>query len=231
MPNLTRTKPELDDVPASGLDEFASARVTKEVSPPPVQAGWSSERRARSTGTKVPLFKVPDDGEEVIIRFLDDMPFAPLWQHWITVDGGKQRAFTCIDDATTQCPLCSRGDKAKPSDWFNVVELGDTPELKVWKASSDPAGAIKDMAESKRWSPINKEGLYFAVSKKKGANGFPTYKLEGIKEEELVVDWGAKYLTADQLSKFNAEKYDGSIVTVNTSSELSDLARKHLTDE
>ena len=226
--DLTRTKPELAETESSGLDEFKSReRVTKEVSDRAIQPGWSSDVRPKTPATKIARFKVPDDGEEVLIKFLDDMPFAPIFQHWLMVEG-QRRAYTCLGDG---CPLCARGDKAKSSDWFNVVVLGETPELQVWYATGDPAGAIKEKAEGKRTSPINKDGLYFAVSKRKAANGFNTYTVETVKEDELEGDWGVKSLTPTQISEFNGVKYDSTLVKVLTSVELGDLARKHLSDE
>ncbi len=235
---LNREKPELDETEeSSGLDEFRTTRVTKETSSV-IAPGWSSDMRpARTQMSKIPRFKVPDDGEEVLIKFLDPMPFAPIHQHWLMVDN-QRRAYTCIAEydpdtkkLTVNCPLCDRGDKAKSSDWFNVVVLGDDPELQVWYATADPSAAIKDKAEGKRSSPINKAGLYFAVSKKKAANGFNTYHVETLKEDELEVEWGAKPLTSEIIAKFNSEKYDGSLIKKLTSAELSELARKHLTDD
>jgi hypothetical protein len=237
---LARTKPEIEETESSGLDEFKprTGRVTKEVSSG-IKPGWSSDRRPKNTGggDRVPLFKVPDDGEEVLIKFLDEAPFAPVFQHWIMVEG-QRRAYTCIyeEDEDTgkvlvNCPLCDRGDRAKASDWFNVVELGDNPELKVWKASGDPSQAIRDKAEIKRYSPINRDELYWAVSKKKAANGFNTYSVDAVKEAELVVDWGVKYLTPEQIAQFDKVKYDGSLVRINSASELSEIARKYLNDD
>jgi hypothetical protein len=237
---LTRVKPELDeDTTSSGLDEFKHReRVTKEVSDSGrIAPGWSSDTRPKVSLTKIPRFKVPDDGEEILVKFLDDRPFAPIFQHWLLVEG-QRRAYTCILEidpdtrkVVVSCPLCDRGDKAKSSDWFNVVVLGDTPELQVWYATGDPSSAIKEKAEGKRTSPINKEGLYFAISKRKASNGFNTYSVETVKEDELKADWGVRSLTPDELSKFNDEKYDGSIVKVMTSVELSEIARKFLSDD
>lgn len=237
--DLTRTRPELDESAASsGLDEFKKERVTKEVNTDGrIAPGWSSDARPKASLSKIPRFKVPDDGEEVLIKFLDEMPFAPIFQHWVLVDG-QRRAYTCIykqnpstGEVEQNCPLCDRGDKAKSSDWFNVVILGDVPELQVWYATGDPSAAIKERAEGKRTSPLTKDGLYFAVSKRKATNGFNTYSVDPVKEDELEPDWGVKSLTSTQVSDFNSNKYDSSLVKMLTSVELSEIARKHLSDE
>lgn len=238
--DLNRVKPELDDEnTSSGLDEFKPReRVTKEVSDSGrIAPGWSSDVRPRTQTSKIPRFAVPDDGEEVLVKFLDDRPFAPIFQHWLMVDG-QRRAYTCIYRAPDSegengqnCPLCDRGDKAKSSDWFNVVVLGEKPELQVWYATADPASGIKEKAEGKRTSPINKEGLYFAISKRKASNGFNTYSIETVKEDELETDWGVKPLPEAVLANFNENKYDSSLVKMMTSVELSEIARKYLSDD
>src|ERR1700744_2406367 len=143
MAEITRVKPQLAD--EDGLDEFrtetTSNRVTKEIDLP-IKPGWSRQQRPRSqNAAQIPRFTVPDDGEGGLIKFLEEMPFAPIYQHWIMTDSGR-RAYTCAGFDT--CPLCARGDRAKASDWFNIVVLGDTPELKVWIASADPSSAIEE---------------------------------------------------------------------------------------
>jgi len=229
MPEYTRVKPVLDtdevDTTASGLDEFKSSRVTKEVDLP-IAPGWSRKIRPRSSSTQIPRFTVPDDGEEVLIKFLDDMPFAPIFQHWLVTSEGR-RAYTCA--GFEDCPLCQRGDKPKASDWFNIVVLGMPAELKVWIASPDPSQAIEDMANGKRTSPINKDGLYFAVSKKKGSNGFFSYTLLPVKGSELAEDWpGYSPLNEIQIEAFNRLRFDSSAVRIHTNQELTEAARKHL---
>lgn len=229
---LTRTKPQLSEDATDhpgGLEEFEprTERVTKEVEPA-LAGGWSSDQRPRSQGkAQAPRFTVPDDGEEVLIKFLEDKPFAPLFQHWVQTENGR-RAYTCL--GFTECPMCAKGDKAKSSDWINVVVLGDEPALMVWYMSPDPASAVKERAQGKRTSPLDKDGLYFAVSKKKGSNGFFSYSVDPVKEDELETDWGVKPLTDAQLDGFISNRYDSSIVRFHTLSELQEASRKYLED-
>jgi hypothetical protein len=227
---ITRVKPVLED--EDGLDEFkpetTSNRVTKEVDLP-IKGGWARTQRPRSTGgQQVPRLTVPNDGEELIIKFLDAIPFAAYYVHWIMTDNGR-RPYTCagFDD----CPLCGRGDKAKSQDMLNVINLSaDSPELVVWQASSDPAKAIEKRAEGKRTSPISKPGLYFSVSKEKGSNGYFAYSLDPVTSDTLEPDWGMKPLTDIQLAEFEKNKYDASVVRVHTISELNEAARYLVTD-
>lgn len=228
---LTRVKPVLSEE-ESGLDEFTpdktSNRVTKEVDLP-IAPGWARRLRPRSSnGAQLPRFTVPDDGEELIVKFLDDAPFAPIYQHWFQTSEGR-RAFTCagLDD----CPMCARGNRPKAADYFNIVVLGEKAELNVWIASPDPSAAIEERADSKRTSPINKPGLYFAVSKKKGTNGFFSYTLDVVKEDELHEEWGVEPLTSQQLSQFEKQKFDSSAVRLHTISELTEASKKYIDSE
>lgn len=240
--DLQRTRPNADiDTDLSGLDEFKSdnkaenrrERITKEVPDNnAISPGWTIDKKPPRSNSSVERFTVPDDGEEVLIKFLDEKPFAPIFQHWLLIEGGQRRAFTCLgadpETGKSLCPLCDHGDKPKSSDWLNVVVLGDTPSLKVWYASADPAAAIKDRAATKRTSPLNKDGQYFAVSKKKGKNGFNSYSVDPVKEEELKEDWGINPLTETQIAEFSKNGYGPELVKIQTRVELQEIARKYL---
>jgi len=197
-------------------------RVTKEGSEPaPFGGGWSTDRapRVRRTGAgTINRFKV-EDGEEVLIKFLEaDAPFASYWQHWI-----DKKPYTCLIE---NCPLCNIGDSPKPVDCFNVVKMTESgPLLYLWQASPDPAGAIKVRADNKRTSPLNRDDLYFAVSKVKGKNGFPSYNVDVVKAEELSEDWGMSPLTTEQMEAFQMEAYTSDAVLKSTPRhELVELA-------
>jgi hypothetical protein len=236
MTDIARTKPVLDDTEAAE-EPAGRERVTKETAPPVIAPGWSRNIRPRQTAyVKYDRFDIKVDAEEVIIKFLDETPFAPVLQHWLTTEKGD-RPFTCFYPEV--CPGCSRGHTSKATDYFNVVQLNDNivdskpvdgPMLRVWQATADPSEAIEEMAKGKRTSPINKPGLYFTVRKTKAATGFNTFKLERSDEENLMEDWGIQPLTSEQLAKFNKEKFDSSIVKVNDAAEVTAACIKFLDD-
>lgn len=226
---ITRNKSEVPEVQDSGTEDYKPVRerVTKDVDGVPsfVKPGtWAVGKNSGTSGPKVNVFKVENADEEVLIKFLEEGPFAPIYQHWVLVDG-KRRAYTCIVD---ECPLCAYGDKPKASNWFNVIDMrSETPELKCWYASPDPSKAIKNRAEGKRTSPLNKEGLYFVVSKTNGANGIAEYSLDPVRADELE-DWGARELTAEQLTEFAKQAYDATLVHAKSKQELTQIAEQHL---
>lgn len=224
----TRTRPQLaeenTETSEDTIEDFRSNRVVKDGPGSTIQRGWTSQQRPKqSTFQKVPRLTVPDDGEEVIIKFLEEDPFAAYFVHWI-----NKRSYTCPGQDI--CPACARGDKAKANNLLNVVVLGDSPELVVWYATSDPSTAIEEKALSKK-GPLNKATMYMAVSKRKGTNGFFSYTLDWVRGDELKEDWGLRELTTEEIAKFNSEKYDSSIVRVNTVSEITEVARQYLDEE
>lgn len=233
--DLQRTNMSEDYEP-SGLDEFASKRqrVTKDTgeSESPVSAGWSIDKRPRVvSGDKPVRFSVPDDGEEVLVKMLESAPFLSFFQHWYATKEGR-RAAVCIGKG---CPLCAVGHQPKSSDMFNVIDLrdmsedGGQPILKLWQCSADPAKAIKDMAENKRKSPINKGEFYWAVSKRKGKNNFNTYSFDLVKSDELG-DWGIKPLTNEQINAIAENAYTKDIVKVPTKQDLVQIAEEYFGD-
>lgn len=222
-----RTRTAADDVESNGggLEQFAPrARGNADG---PVSAGWSVDKQTHVTkGDRPAVFKVPEGGEEILLMFLQDKPFASFYQHWVKTEQGR-RAYTCLGKG---CPLCDRGDRPKPQDWFNVIEMGDEAALKVWYCSADPAKAIKARADNKRTSPINKDGLYWAASKKQASNGFNEYTVDPVKEEELQPDWGVVPLTKEQITAFEAKAYGPDRVNVPTKADLQEVADKYFQD-
>jgi hypothetical protein len=224
--DLTRIKPSMETETAESTTEATPrrSRVTKEAGSSPISSGWSVDRRSPVTkGDKPDKFTVSDDGEESLIAFLESTPFASFFQHWILVDSRRQPRVCLGDD----CPLCDIGDRPKSADYFNVILItSDEPKLQVWYATADPAAAIKERADNKRTSPLNKPGLYFAVSKRKAKNDFFTYSVDPVKEDELEADWGVLAITDEQISKLAEGAYTAEIVKVHSKSELRELAGK-----
>jgi len=233
--------------PDAGYDEFAKSEDTQDGEVKEARTrrvkdtgeetvigeGWSSDKRASTSGGKIPAFKVPDEGEEILFKFIQERPFAPFWQHWLRGRQGKQN-FVCIAEPKkgtkpeVRCPLCDIGDVPKSADYFNVIDLSDpaNPVLKVWYASADPAKAIRERSEVKRTSPINREDLYFVASKRKGKNGFPSYSVDPVKASDLPEDWDMEPLTADVINEFIENAYTKDIVKPSSRRELEILVEE-----
>jgi hypothetical protein len=219
----TRVKPAADVEAGGGLEEFAPR--SRPAPEGPVVPGWSADR-AVNVKKGAPAFKVPNDEEEVLLAFIQEQPFASFFQHWVNTGSGQRRPYTCLGKG---CPLCAVGDRPKPQDWHNVVEMSEEPVLKIWYCSSDPAKAIKARADNKRTSPINRPGLYWAASKKKASNGFNEYSIDPVKEDELT-DWGVNALTEAQLKEFNANAFTADLVKISTKADLQEVVEQYFQD-
>jgi hypothetical protein len=212
-----RTSPENNTENAEGKMAETRERVTKDGTASH-GSGWSSNRRPVNlkTGGSVRRFTY-DEGKETLIKILEDAPFVSFWQHWI-----DKKAYTCLIE---NCPLCNIGDQPKPVDCFNVIEFTESgPELKLWQCSANPSKAIQSRAEKPRTSPVNREDLYWAVTKTIPANKFAETSLDPVKAEDLKDDWGIEPLTAGQLDKFSEDAYTDEIVRTLPRHELVELA-------
>ena len=130
--------------------------------------GWSARKTfERQNRTFAEDFVVKN--EQVLMKFLDDGPFWTYMRHWIQGAPGK-KSFTCLQE---DCPLCEL-DSPRLVSMFNVIDFTEpgNPDVKVWTTSSQPTQAIVKMDADPKYSPINREDLYFAVSRSRGSNGF-----------------------------------------------------------
>jgi hypothetical protein len=181
-----------------------------------VGKGWGGVRKHREESSSYATnFRVTD--EEVLVKFVDDEPFVTYYQHWLQeLDGRK--SFPCIGD---NCPLCEIGDDPRFLAVFNVIDFrDDEPEVKIWEASPQPAGEIEEIAKNTRTSPINRDDLYFAVSKKKGKNNFWSYTILPVKERDLAEDWDLDPLSSSELDALVDKTYDSSVVRIPARDEL-----------
>lgn len=232
MPRDTLAPIASDSAGTDPIEEFARQRVTKEVADDIdtiLSSGWSSDKPSPPRGDRPERFTVPDDGTEVLIKFVEEVPFTSFYQHWIPTDVGK-RPFACL---VKDCPLCAYVDRPKSVDYFNVIEIHEDGqhELKLWMASPDPSAAIKEKKASKRSSPLNREDLYFLVSKRAGSNGVPSYTVDVIKSGDLG-EIGRAPLTAAEISSYDGKLWTKDVAKnqVKSRDELKILAAKFLKD-
>lgn len=220
-------EPETGTDETSPVDEteIRTRRVVKDDGEQsPVGRGWSVDKR--SSGSKTPQFKVPAKGEEILFKFIDDLPFASFWQHWLG-DPKNRKSYVCIaapkkdTKPAVSCPLCEIGDEPKSSDYINVIDLSDTanPVLKVWYMTASPAKAVRERTEVKRTSPINKEDFYWVASK--SDEQYPKTSIELVKSSDLMEDWDMEPLTVEQINEFAADAYGPELVKISTKRELA----------
>ena len=191
-----------------------------------VSSGWGAVKKNKAATSSFPeQFKVGDD--EILIAFLEEGPFATYLEHFLNeLPQGQRKSFVCHEKG--DCPLCDMlGDKPASRAAFNVVDFTDPdkPELKVWLATPGPLAKIEARADSKRTSPLNRDGLYFVVSKEKGRNGFFQYTIDPVREEEIEDDFEVDpEAAAEAIDKFSEKLYDKSIVKLDPKRVLREIA-------
>lgn len=176
-------------------------------------------------GLNKTTFQVKDDSE--VIVFLEPENFSYALRHWVKYidDNGQQvtRVEYCLED---DCPLCDIGDRPKPTAFFNVVDLSMPGKVLVWEATADPTGAIQKEFNklAKRGQSLSDDGLYWVVSREKGKNGFYTYSVDKLTEDDLQAEWPSlKPLVPAQREALRSRMYDEEYVQFKERQELQDF--------
>ena len=211
-----------DDAPRSGRKRPSQAAPARESS-----RGWDKYKKRKAKSSRwndEDQFKV-EEGDEELIAFLEAEPFAAWNEHFIRELDGK-KSWVCLDD---DCPLCDRGDSPGYKAAFNIAVFDDSgnPEVKYWAATPGPLDEIEEHAFNERYGPLDREGNYFVVSKKKGKNKFFKYKVERITEDQVKDEFGFDPLTPDELAALAGSGFgEKDVYTVSSRKELRDVARE-----
>lgn len=162
-----------DEAPAEDGEE---ARPTKRVSRPTSQPegtenmlhrGWSAgQKEFDSTSNYAQALKLDEKG--VVIKFLEDDPYASFRRHWIErtgPNGRVTRAYLCLKSIGEDCPLCEAGDKPQAVSAFNVAILGDDGQVtpKSWDVGVRLFKVLEGYAHNQKIAPLTKG--YFLVNK------------------------------------------------------------------
>jgi hypothetical protein len=191
-----------------------------------IDEGWDSfDKYAKETasGDFAEDLEVKED-EPVIIKILDDKPVT-YKQHWVEGLGkGKKKSYVCYNDG---CPLCDDlGDKPRAMGCFNVVDFSDpeNPIVKILRQGPQVNNLLKKFASEKKSSPLNREDLYFEISKT-SVNKKVTYSLLPVKERDLQDDYDVEPLTPEELAEFEEQRYEtDQIVKATPKAELREIA-------
>jgi hypothetical protein len=232
--NITRTAEPLPSTPETvelaGLDEFVPTprheRVKQDTVNPSAGGGWSALKRHKQERTSYAQnFKIKE-GEAHFIKFLDEEPFDSYYRHWLKGVQGRQ-TFSCL---RMECPICDIGDSPTYIMLFNVVDLENRGDVLVWEASPQPSGVMEEFVNAGKWAPINRDDLYWQISKKKGGNGFINYSALPIKSRDLAEDEQIIPLDNREITALTGKKYDSEVIRVDTRQALREVVQS-LEDE
>ena len=184
--------------------------------------GWAAHSRNKGRASKwnnPDEFRITEEDEQYLIKFLEEEPFFSYNQHYVREVYEGQKYFTCLED---DCPLCEVGHTPGYVDVYNIVDMnGKDPVNKYWRCTSSPAEAIEKRAQK---GPVNADDLYFAVSKSPGKNKVNQFYVDPVKARDVEDDWEIEALTDDELAAFEDELFDKDVIKVDPLRALREAA-------
>jgi len=184
-----------------------------------VQEGWDAfDALIKPDSSEFPTdFKFSE--EPVLIKFLENRPFATYEQHWIDRPKGK-RSFVCLGD---NCPLCDiLGDQPRGKFAFNVLVLtGETQGVQIMTAPPTLARLIKKNHDDDRKGPIDKE--FWEVSRQ-GTASTTQYTMIPVRGRDLAEEWKLNADTVQELVA-SAVPYTAEVIRETPRSEMLEVAR------
>lgn len=203
---------DAEEAPASG------ARV--------IRRGWGAAEAVKHADSPfAQRLRVMDD--PIVIKFLEDEPYASFRQHWVERSG--QKSFTCIADIDPKgCPLCDAGSRPSTRFAFNVVLLSSDsePTVKSYEVGPRVIDQLKNFHNDPRQGPLSKH--YWAVSRSgKGATSATNHQL--VKDRDLE-EWGLDALTAEDVKDFRSKAYGPEIISIPVRKDLQQIVVEDLGD-
>ncbi|GAA2322069.1 hypothetical protein GCM10010149_88990 [Nonomuraea roseoviolacea subsp. roseoviolacea] len=183
------------------------------------EGGWDALKKAKSSEGYSENLKIGQD--EVVIKFLEPEPYVVYKQHWLQENDGR-KSFSCLEE---DCPLCDTlGDKPRNQVLFNVIDLSDPqkPAVKTWAMGIRLAEKIEVLSSKPRTSPIDREDLYWAVSKS-GKGTKTEYNLEPLKADDLE-DWDVEPLDPEEIEELREQGAGPDSVRWDSREDLEEIA-------
>lgn len=189
-----------------------------------IRRGWGAAESVKNADSPyAQRLRVMED--PVVIKFLEDEPYASYRQHWIERSG--QKSFTCIADIDPKgCPLCDAGSRPSTRFAFNVVLLSSDsePTVKSYEVGPRVIDQLKNFHNDPRQGPLSKH--FWAVSRSgKGATSATNHQL--VKERDLE-EWGIPALTTDDLARLKRNAYSPDIIQIPNRKDLQQIALEDL---
>ena len=182
-----------------------------------VARGWAAAKKLKAEGGDyAPDLKIED--EPVLVKFMEDEPFAVFRQHFLRERKEGKKSFKCPGKG---CPLC--GDLGHTPDRkfaFNVVNLSEEPPVVQVLFAGPRLLTVLEKKNEGRTGPLSKH--YWEISKA-GKGTQTTYTLEVVKERDLEEEFEVDPAEIAKSIK-GLKPYDGSIIKDHTKAELRDLA-------
>jgi hypothetical protein len=190
-----------------------------------IRSGWGAVDSIKQEDSNYAV-RLKTGPDPIIIKFLEDAPYASWRQHWVTRPG--QKSFVCRDGMDSKgCPLCDSGNRPRPLFAFNVIllERGEEPAMRSYEAGTRVIATLRNFNDDERQGPLSKH--YWAVSRS-GTGPQTQYNHLLIKERDLKEEWSVSPLSDESLEALASKVYDSDIIRVSTFDELSAIATEDL---
>lgn len=189
-----------------------------------IRRGWGAAEAVKHADSPfAQRLRVMDD--PIVIKFLEDEPYASFRQHWVERQG--QKSFTCIADIDPKgCPLCDAGSRPSTRFAFNVILLSSDsePTIKSYEVGPRVIDQLKNFHNDPRQGPLSKH--YWAVSRSgKGATSATNHQL--VKERDLE-EWGLDAIVDDELKAFRSKAYSPDIISIPSRKDLQQIVVEDL---
>lgn len=218
---------EIDEVDETDTEKSA-VLTQNHPSARQIKRGWGAAEKVKNADSAfAQRLKLGDD--PVIIKFLEDEPYASFRQHWVERTG--QKSFTCIADLDPKgCPLCDAGNRPATRFAFNVVLLEpDTdPMVKSYEVGPRAIDQLKNFHTNPTQGPLSKH--YWAVSRTgKGTTSATNHQV--VKERDLTDDWeGINPLNERDIRDLRSQAYSPEIIQIPERKTLQAVAIEDLDD-
>lgn len=191
-----------------------------------IRRGWGAAEAVKHADSPfAQRLRVTED--PIVIKFIEDEPYASFRQHWIERPG--QKSFTCIADIDPKgCPLCDAGLRPSTRFAFNVILLSNDSEASVKSYEVGPRviDQLKNFHNDPRQGPLSKH--YWAVSRSgKGATSATNHQL--VKDRDLE-EWGLEALSETDLKNLRSKSYGPEIIQIPTRKDLQQIVVDDLDD-
>lgn len=217
-----------DETPVRRTKVVADDEDEDDVPPSPrlIKRGWgAAENMVSADSSFAQRLKISED--EVIVKFLEDEPYAVFRQHWIERSG--QKSFTCIADLDPKgCPLCDAGSRPSSRFNFNVALLTTDGEavVKSYEVGARVIDQLKNFSVDPRQGPLVKH--YWAISRSgKGARSSTNHQM--IRDRDLE-EYDLQPIDDAAMTSLKKQAYDASIIQIPTRKALLEVAKEDLDD-
>jgi hypothetical protein len=185
-----------------------------------IQSGWEAAMKSttQTSGGYVNDFRFSEDAQ--LIKFLDSDPIAVYSQHWIERPG--KRSWVCL--GSSDCPLCSVGDKPGRKVSFSVVNLSATAGavVEILTVSPKTMQVLNRYHQDRSTGPLDR--LFYSMSKT-GSGPKTVFNILPVKARDLEEDWGLD--PADTEAVIGGfEPLDSKVISFNSKEKLEEIARE-----